>query len=87
MLTVHEKSLYSVPVQRYNGRCQMWRLILGKSLEEIVAEHRNLDVRVQGLIDSGEGDSPQVQSLKRKKLKLKDMITAVQNRRKLFLPA
>lgn len=49
-------------------------------LEELRVEHRDLDEVIHHLIDTGHHDSMRIQRLKKRKLKLKDMITKLESR-------
>jgi len=49
-------------------------------LEELRTEHRDLDDVVNYLLESGHSDLMQVQRLKKRKLRLKDMITRLESR-------
>lgn len=49
-------------------------------LEELRIEHRDLDDVVNYLLESGHSDLMQVQRLKKRKLRLKDMITRLESR-------
>lgn len=49
-------------------------------LEELRTEHRDLDDVVNYLLESGHSDIMQVQRLKKRKLRLKDMITRLESR-------
>ncbi|NKB97787.1 MAG: DUF465 domain-containing protein [Pseudomonadales bacterium] len=48
-------------------------------LDELRVEHRDLDVVIKHLQDSHHHDNMRVQRLKRRKLKLKDMITRLES--------
>ena len=52
---------------------------LEKWLEELRVEHRDLDVVINHLIDSRHHDTMRIQRLKRRKLKLKDMIAKLES--------
>jgi hypothetical protein len=49
-------------------------------LENLQTEHRDLDSAIAALIDNGSSDQVQVARLKKRKLRLKDEIAAVQDR-------
>jgi hypothetical protein len=49
-------------------------------LENLLTEHRDLDSAIAALIDNGSSDQVQVARLKKRKLRLKDEIAAVQDR-------
>jgi hypothetical protein len=48
-------------------------------LVKLRAEHRELDNEIAALADSGRVDQLQISRLKKKKLKLKDQITALED--------
>ena len=48
-------------------------------LDELKVEHRDLDVVITHLVDSHHHDSMRIQRLKRRKLKLKDMIERIES--------
>jgi len=48
-------------------------------LDELKVEHRDLDVVIKHLIESHHHDAMRIQRLKRRKLKLKDMITKLES--------
>lgn len=50
-----------------------------KWLEEMRIEHRDLDEVIRHLIETRHSDSMRVQRLKKRKLKLKDMITKLES--------
>ena len=52
---------------------------LERWLETLRVEHRDLDVVINHLIDSHHHDSMRIQRLKRRKLKLKDMIAKIES--------
>jgi hypothetical protein len=52
---------------------------LQKWLETLRVEHRDLDVVINHLIDSHHHDSMRIQRLKRRKLKLKDMMAKLES--------
>ncbi len=56
---------------------------LREKLEALRCEHRDLDDVIRRIVDSGPGDRLQLQRLKKRKLRLKDQITAIGN---LLLP-
>ncbi len=49
-------------------------------LEQLRTEHRDLDDVVNYLLESGHSDLMQVQRLKKRKLRLKDMIARLESR-------
>jgi hypothetical protein len=48
-------------------------------LETLLVEHRDLDAAIMALIESGSSDMVQIARLKKRKLRLKDEMTAVQD--------
>ncbi len=48
-------------------------------LEELTIEHRDLDEVIHHLVKSGHHDSMRIQRLKKRKLKLKDMMARLQS--------
>ncbi len=50
-----------------------------EKIQELVIQHRDLDVAIQALIESGRSDIIQIQRLKKQKLLLRDRITALEN--------
>jgi hypothetical protein len=48
-------------------------------LEEMRVEHRDLDEIIQHLIDTRHGDLMRIQRLKKRKLRLKDMISKLES--------
>lgn len=50
-----------------------------QKLEELRLEHRDLDDVIDRLLDTGTVDPLQIQRLKKRKLRLKDMITRLEN--------
>ena len=48
-------------------------------LDELRVEHRDLDVVIQHLIEGNHHDGLRIQRLKRRKLKLKDMINKLES--------
>ncbi len=57
----------------------MERAELERWLEELSVEHRDLDEVISHLIDTGHHDNMRVQRLKKRKLKLKDMMSRIQS--------
>ncbi|MDT8386179.1 MAG: YdcH family protein [Thiogranum sp.] len=53
---------------------------LQAQLEELKLEHRDLDDVVQHLIDSAYPDQLQLKRIKKRKLRLKDMIEQIESR-------
>ncbi|KHK92563.1 DUF465 domain-containing protein [Novosphingobium malaysiense] len=50
-----------------------------KRLEILKIEHRDLDAAIDALLAAGAGDQMQVARLKKRKLKLKDQITQIED--------
>lgn len=50
-----------------------------RRLEPLRAEHRDLDAAIAALIESGPGDQLQIARLKKRKLKLRDEISLLQD--------
>lgn len=53
---------------------------LRAKLTELVQEHRDLDAAIAAMIDSGTSDQLQLTRLKKRKLRLKDMIAYFENK-------
>ena len=58
-----------------NGDVQDMRAKLG----ELTQEHRDLDMAIAALIDSGANDQIQLTRLKKRKLQLKDQIARIED--------
>ena len=52
---------------------------LRKMLELLKFEHRDLDAAIAALTESGSGDQLQIARLKKRKLRLKDQISATED--------
>jgi hypothetical protein len=52
-------------------------------LEALISEHRDLDAAIEALVSQGNFDQLQVQRLKKRKLRLRDEMTALNS---LLLP-
>ena len=52
---------------------------LSKWLEELRVEHRDLDEVIHHLLDTSHHDTMRIQRLKKRKLKLKDMISKLES--------
>jgi len=48
-------------------------------IQELIIQHRDLDMAIQALIESGKSDKLQIQRLKKQKLHLKDRIARLEN--------
>jgi hypothetical protein len=58
---------------------QVQQLQLRAKLQVLLQEHADLDAAISALEDSGASDQLQIRRLKKKKLSLKDEITAIEN--------
>jgi len=52
---------------------------ISKWLEELKVEHRDLDVVIHHLIESGHHDTMRIQRLKKRKLRLKDTMAKLES--------
>ena len=52
-----------------------------RELAELRQEHRDLDLAIAALVESGTADTVRVQRMKKRKLALKDRIAALEDRR------
>ncbi|MCF8473099.1 MAG: DUF465 domain-containing protein [Emcibacter sp.] len=52
---------------------------IAEKIQELVVQHRDLDMAIQALIESGKSNVLQVQRLKKQKLHLKDKIVRLEN--------
>ncbi len=52
---------------------------ISEKIQELAIQHRDLDVAIQALIESGKTNMLQVQRLKKQKLNLRDRITRLEN--------
>jgi len=52
---------------------------ISERIQELVIQHRDLDVAIQALIESGKSSLLQIQRLKKQKLHLRDRITQLEN--------
>jgi len=57
----------------------MERAEIERWLEELRIEHRDLDEVVAHLVETGHSDTMRIQRLKKRKLKLKDMIARLES--------
>jgi len=57
----------------------MDRTEIERWLAELRVEHRDLDEVIQHLVETGHVDAMRIQRLKKRKLKLKDMITRLES--------
>lgn len=58
---------------------QVNELELGKRLELLKTEHRDLDAAIAALTDAGSTDQLQIARLKKRKLRLKDQIALIED--------
>ncbi|MDW4497097.1 DUF465 domain-containing protein [Sulfitobacter sp. D35] len=54
--------------------------VLRVELEVFRREHRDLDAAIQALVEKGTGDQLTLQRLKKQKLRLKDLISRIEDR-------
>ncbi len=52
---------------------------ISEKIQELIIQHRDLDVAIQALIESGKTNMLQVQRLKKQKLSLRDRISRLEN--------
>lgn len=52
---------------------------LRSKLQELIQQHRDLDVALQLLVEKGTGDQLQLRRLKKMKLELKDKMQRIEN--------
>ncbi len=52
---------------------------IAEKIQELVIQHRDLDMAIEALIESGKSDIIQIQRLKKQKLLLRDRITTLEN--------
>ncbi len=52
---------------------------IAEKIQELVVQHRDLDMAIQALIESGKSNVLQLQRLKKQKLHLKDRIVRLEN--------
>ena len=52
---------------------------LRSKLQDLIQQHRDLDIAIQTLEESGTGDQLQLRRLKKMKLELKDKIQHIEN--------
>ncbi|MBL4895084.1 MAG: DUF465 domain-containing protein [Emcibacter sp.] len=50
-----------------------------EKIQQLVVQHRDLDMAIQALIESGKSDVLQIQRLKKQKLRLRDIISRMEN--------
>ncbi len=59
---------------------QLQDVVLWGKLQTLLQQHRDLDIAIQSLEETGTGDQLQLRRLKKMKLELKDRIQQIQNR-------
>jgi len=86
ILALHRNGIPEPPRQRYTGAVAEARMFpedpaaIARKLTELKIEHRDLDTAIARLaIDAG-SDELQLSRLKKRKLKLKDMIAYLENK-------
>lgn len=52
---------------------------LAEKIQQMIVQHRDLDMAINALIDSGKSDVIQIQRLKKQKLYLRDKISRMEN--------
>ncbi len=52
---------------------------IAEKIQELVVRHRDLDMAIEALIESGKSDVIQIQRLKKQKLFLRDRISRLEN--------
>ncbi len=52
---------------------------LAEKIQQLIVQHRDLDMAIDALIDSGKSDVIQIQRLKKQKLYLRDKISRMEN--------
>ena len=63
----------------YAGTRLVNNVELNKWLEDLKVEHRDLDEVIRHLIETGHHDTMRIQRLKKRKLRLKDMMAKLQS--------
>ena len=54
--------------------------VLKAKLQNLLSEHRDLDDAIHALVEKGTGDQLTLQRLKKRKLRLKDLIAQIEDR-------
>ncbi len=67
------------PASRAHWGQGMDEIEIRRRLEPLRAEHRDLDAAIAALIESATGDQLQIARLKKRKLKLRDEISALED--------
>ncbi|GAA0738946.1 DUF465 domain-containing protein [Sphingomonas trueperi] len=67
------------PASRAHWGHRMDESEIRRRLEPLRAEHRDLDAAIAALADSGTGDQLQIARLKKRKLKLRDEISLLED--------
>ncbi len=52
---------------------------IAEKVRQLIIQHRDLDMAIEALIESGKSDVIQIQRLKKQKLYLRDRITRMEN--------
>lgn len=52
---------------------------IAEKIRELIVQHRDLDMAIEALIESGKSDVIQIQRLKKQKLYLRDRIARMEN--------
>jgi len=52
---------------------------IAEKIQQLTIQHRDLDMAIQALVESGKSDVIQVQRLKKQKLYLRDRISRMEN--------
>ena len=52
---------------------------VAEKIQQLIIQHRDLDMAIQALIESGKSDVIQIQRLKKQKLRLRDRIAQMEN--------
>ncbi len=52
---------------------------IAEKIQQLIVQHRDLDMAIEALIESGKSDVIQIQRLKKQKLYLRDRISCMEN--------
>jgi hypothetical protein len=52
---------------------------IAEKIQQLIVQHRDLDMAIEALIESGKSDVLQIQRLKKQKLYLRDRIASLEN--------
>ncbi len=52
---------------------------IAEKIQQLIIQHRDLDMAIEALIESGKSDVLQIQRLKKQKLYLRDRIASLEN--------